>query len=404
MEIGDPAPGKDKFKKSVDIQVQQEGDFPVLIQDSPKYGIVFIITKMGFLYMYECSSASLLYRTKITDQLCFVSTRNANTDGMIVINKVGQIFSINVEENNLIPYINNAGHIPDNRNLSFKLAQRFSLPGADEAFLQLFNQKLASADYAGAANIAKDAPGTLLRNQETIAKFKSLPTTGGPPPILIYFNALLQSTKLNSIESVELARPVIQQNKLNLIEQWIKEDKLTMSAELGDIIQAANPQMALNIYQQSGSPEKVIQGLITTNQLDKIMPYCNQTGHVPDFLQILRQIMPVNAQAAVGLAKLVTNRDQGPPKAQTDQVVNVFLEFNKIQECTAFLLEALKGNRPDEGHLQTKLFEINLMSAPNVADGIFKLNLFTQYDRERVARLCEQFGLYGRALQNYSNM
>jgi len=121
-------------------------------------------------------------------------------------------------------------------------------------------------------------------------------------------------------------------------------------------------------------------------------------------LAILRQIMPVNAQAAVGLAKLVTNRDSGQPKAQTDQVVNVFLEFNKIQECTAFLLEALKGNRADEGHLQTKLFEINLMSAPNVADGIFKLNLFTQYDRERVARLCEQFGLYGRALQNYSNM
>jgi len=101
---------------------------------------------------------------------------------------------------------------------------------------------------------------------------------------------------------------------------------------------------------------------------------------------------------------MVTNRDQGPPKAQIDQVVNVFLEFNKVQECTAFLLEALKGNRPDEGHLQTKVFEINLMSAPNVAEGIFKLNLFTQYDREKVAKLCEQVGLYGRALQSYTNM
>ena len=36
--------------------------------------------------------------------------------------------------------------------------------------------------------------------------------------------------------------------------------------------------------------------------------------------------------------------------------------------------------------------------------GIFKLNLFTCYDRERVAKMCEQVGLYGRALQNYSNM
>lgn len=72
--------------------------------------------------MYEISSASLLYRQKITDQLCFASTRNANTDGMIVINRAGQIFSINVEENNLIPYINSVNHIPDNKTLSFKLA------------------------------------------------------------------------------------------------------------------------------------------------------------------------------------------------------------------------------------------------------------------------------------------
>ena len=68
---------------------------------------------------------------------------------------------------------------------------------------------------------------------------------------MIYFNALLQSTRLNAIESVELARPVIMQNKLNLIENWIKENKLTMSDELGDIIRQANPAMALQIYQQS---------------------------------------------------------------------------------------------------------------------------------------------------------
>lgn len=177
-----------------------------------------------------------------------------------------------------------------------------------------------------------------------------------------------------------------------------------MTDELGDLIRQVNPQMALNIFQQSGSPEKVIQGLIETNQLDKIMPYCQQTGHAPDWIKILRQIMPINAQAAVGLAKMVTNRDQGMPKANIDQVTGVFLEYSKVQECTAFLLEALKNNRPDEAHLQTRVFEINIMSAPNVAEGIFKLNLFSQYDREKVAKMCEQVGLYGRALQNYTNM
>jgi clathrin heavy chain len=40
------------------------------------------------------------------------------------------------------------------------------------------------------------------------------------------------------------------------------------------------------------------------------------------------------------------------------------------------------------------------MSAPNVAEGIFQLNLFTHYDKDRVGKMCEQVGLYGRALQN----
>jgi len=211
MEIGTPAPGASKFKVSTTIQIQQEGDFPVLMQDVPKYGVVFVITKFGYFYMYEVSTASLLQRQKFTDQLCIVATRNPKTDGMIVINKAGNIYAINVEENNLIPYINSAGHITDNKTLSFKLAQRFSLRGADEIFVQMFQQKMMSGDYAGAANVAKDAPGTLLRNQDTINKFKALPqAAGGPAPILVYFNTLLQSTKLNAQESIELARPVIQ--------------------------------------------------------------------------------------------------------------------------------------------------------------------------------------------------
>jgi clathrin heavy chain len=73
----------------------------------------------------------------------------------------------------------NAQHIPDSRNLAFKLASRFKLPGADEIFMQQFNMSLASSDYAGAARAARDAPGTLLRNQDTINKFKALPPAAG---------------------------------------------------------------------------------------------------------------------------------------------------------------------------------------------------------------------------------
>jgi clathrin heavy chain len=104
-----------------------------------------------------------------------VAAKNPNTDGMICINKAGQVISLNIDEQNFIPFIINlCRHIPDNVGMAFKLAQRFHLPGADELFVTQFNKLLMQSDYAGAARVARDAPGTLLRNQETINKFKTL--------------------------------------------------------------------------------------------------------------------------------------------------------------------------------------------------------------------------------------
>jgi clathrin heavy chain len=120
------------------------------------------------------------------------------------------------------------------------------------------------------------------------------------------------------------------------------------------------------------SQDKVLQGLVAAGQFDKIPAYLQKTGYNPDYIKLLRSVVPINPEAAVGLAKMITSREGGNvPKASIDSVVQVFLENGRIQETTAFLLEALIQNRPDEGHLQTKLYEINLMSAPNVAEGIF---------------------------------
>ncbi len=92
---------------------------------------------------------------------------------------------------------------------------------------------------------------------------------------MLYFSTLLETgATLNEIESLELARPVLQAGKAQLIEQWIAKNQLTMSDSLGDVIRQYNPQMALKVFQASGSPDKVIQGLVETGQFDKILPYC----------------------------------------------------------------------------------------------------------------------------------
>lgn len=100
MEVGNPAPNQQKFKKTVDLQYAPEApqDFPVLMHTVEKYGILFIITKMGFLFVYEIGSANLLLRQRITDNLIFVKCKNTKTDGMICVNKSGKIYAINADE------------------------------------------------------------------------------------------------------------------------------------------------------------------------------------------------------------------------------------------------------------------------------------------------------------------
>jgi len=67
-----------------------------------------------------------------------------------------------------------------------------------------------------------------------------------------------------------------------------------------------------------------------------------------------------------------------------------------IQPATSFLLDALKENKPEQGHLQTRLLEMNLIHAPQVADAIFGNDMFSHYDRPRIANLCEKAGLLQR--------
>ena len=67
-----------------------------------------------------------------------------------------------------------------------------------------------------------------------------------------------------------------------------------------------------------------------------------------------------------------------------------------IQQATSFLLDALKDNKPEQGALQTRLLEMNLVNAPQVADAILGNEMFSHYDRPRIANLAEKAGLVQR--------
>lgn len=93
--------------------------------------------------------------------------------------------------------------------------------------LEQYQRYLQAGQYGEAAKIAANSPRGILRTPQTIDTFKKLPNVPGTlSPILQYFGILLEKGELNTYESLELARPVIQQGKKQLLEKWLKENKV----------------------------------------------------------------------------------------------------------------------------------------------------------------------------------
>lgn len=403
IEVGQPPAGNQPFtKKAVDVFFPSEAqnDFPVAMQVSAKYDVIYLITKYGYIHLYDIETATCIYMNRISGDTIFVTAPHESSGGIIGVNRKGQVLSVSVEEDNIIPYINTVLQNPD---LALRIAVRNNLAGAEDLFVRKFNQLFQNGQYAEAAKVAANAPKGILRTPQTIQQFQQVPTPAGQTsPLLQYFGILLDQGQLNKYESLELCRPVLQQGRKQLLEKWLKEDKLECSDELGDLVKQADPTLALSVYLRANVPNKVIQCFAETGQFQKIVLYAKKVGYTPDYMYLLRNVMRVNPDQGVGFAQMLVQDEE--PLADINQIVDILMEQNMVQQCTAFLLDALKNNRPSEGPLQTRLLEMNLISAPQVADAILGNQMFTHYDRAHIAQLCEKAGLLQRALEHYTDL
>jgi len=406
IEVGTPPTGNTPFqKKAVDVffPPEAQNDFPVAMQVSNKNAIAYLITKYGYVHLFDIESGACIYTNRISADTIFVTAPHDASNGIIGVNRKGQVLSVSMDEDNVVPYIQQTNTITNHSDLALRLAVRNNLGGADQLFVAKFNDLFGRGAYSEAAKVAANAPKGILRTPQTIAKFQQVPTQPGQTsPLLQYFGILLDQGQLNKYESLELCRPVLAQGRKQLLEKWLKEDKMECSEELGDMVKAADPTLALSVYLRANVPNKVIQCFAETGQFQKIVLYAKKVGYTPDYVFLLRNVMRVNPEQGAQFAGMLVAEDE--PLADITQIVDVFMEQNMVQQCTAFLLDALKNNRPSEGPLQTRLLEMNLMAAPQVADAIMGNQMFSHYDRAHIATLCEKAGLLQRALEHYTDL
>eukprot|EP00252_Welwitschia_mirabilis_P023460 TRINITY_DN662_c0_g1_i1.p1 TRINITY_DN662_c0_g1~~TRINITY_DN662_c0_g1_i1.p1 ORF type:complete len:1707 (+),score=383.38 TRINITY_DN662_c0_g1_i1:314-5434(+) len=403
IELG-AQPGKPGFsKKQADLFFPPDftDDFPVAMQISHKYSLIYVITKLGLLFVYDLETASAVYRNRISPDPIFLTSEASSVGGFYAINRRGQVLLATVNESTIIPFV--SGQL-NNLELAVNLAKRGNLPGAENLVVQRFQELFSQMKYKEAAELAAESPQGILRTPETVAKFQSVPVQPGQtPPLLQYFGTLLTKGKLNAFESLELSRMVVNQNKKNLLENWLAEDKLECSEELGDLVKTVDNDLALKVYIKARATPKVVAAFAERREFDKILIYSKQVGYTPDYLFLLQTILRSDPQGAVNFALMMSQMEGGCP-VDYNTITDLFLQRNLIREATSFLLDVLKPNLPEHGYLQTKVLEINLVTFPNVADAILANGMFSHYDRPRIAQLCEKAGLYMRALQHYSDL
>lgn len=397
-EIG-ASTGPQKFKQVIEMSYPEghDSDFPIFMNIESNLGLLFLFTKQGLLFVFEISEGALLLRSRVSESQLIMGCGTSSSKGCLVLAKAGNIISVLVDEQALTDFVRNSSHIKNNTNIAKKLSLRAGLPGSEGFYTENFNQLFNARDFDGAAKIAAKSPGTILRNIDTINRYRSLPKPeSGPHPILKYFMSLLESGQLNQIESKELCSLVAQQNRPQMISKWVDENKLSLTEEIGDIVKPLDTSLAEKIYIAVGSP-KVIQ--MKLQKPGKEMDSIISSSRPEDLMNQLKTLCLSDQQAALTFARSLAKSNKVSPQS----IAELFLNSNMQNELTTFCLESLPDTL-ENSNWQTLILELNLKKNPGVIETILQTGKWSHYDKKKIAVLCEQSGLPLRALENYTDL
>uniref|UniRef100_A0A8C9GDC7 Clathrin heavy chain n=1 Tax=Piliocolobus tephrosceles TaxID=591936 RepID=A0A8C9GDC7_9PRIM len=370
-----------KIVKEINLVNESLNDFPIYISMNMLQGVIYVVTKYSYVYIFDEGTLTLIIKERISEDNIFICCDSKNGDGIYAINKKGKIFYVTLNYVQLMNYL---------KVSNFKKAAKIICLLKNSKFHEEYYS--SSVAEAILLMIKKNEDIRIippLRTQQVLNNFKYFKTVPGQlSPLLLYFSVLLDYDKLNTYESLELVKPVVLQKKREYLEKWIKDDKLSSSEELGDLVKALDLRLALNIYLRCTSHNKIIAIYCLLNMFSNILSYINNFKQVTfDYVAIFIIIISENNI-----------------QFDINGIIDYLLSRKKLQEATSILLDYLKDNKPEHKHLQTKLFEFNLYNNVQVAETLFQMDIFTYYDKHRIAYLCEENGLYQRALENYTNI
>merc|ERR1719424_2789029 len=106
MEVGGGNPPFRLPPTNVPVPADGANDFPVSMIPSPKHGIVYMVTKMGYLYMFDVLSGKALYRARVTTETIFCTTYSSESGGLLgITQRTGKVLHVSLNPATLVPFI-----------------------------------------------------------------------------------------------------------------------------------------------------------------------------------------------------------------------------------------------------------------------------------------------------------
>jgi len=375
-------------------------DFPLALIPSHKYAVLYLLTREGFFYLCDSLTCKKIMANKISNDPLLLGSPYVSSSGVVTVNTAGLVLVITVNEQLLVPFLLSQNE----QKLAVSLAQRGNLPGLEVLFQQQFQLYMQAGQYQNAAKLVAESARGCLRTPQTLMLFKSLPTTPTSSPMRDYFTTLLEYGQLNEAETMELVQPTIAQGRKDLILDWLAKDKLFCTPALGRLIVPLDSQAALTIFEKCDDKDEIAQLYADTGDYKSLVEFTKAKNYRPNWMSLLQGTINHNPAGAITFATMLLRTHSGP-LIDINQVIDAFLEKSLIKEISSLLLDFIE-NKPEHGELQTRLLEINLktVGCSIFAEAIMSKNLFSHYDFEKIAKLCEQAGMYQRALQHFTDI
>ncbi|XP_012873449.1 PREDICTED: clathrin heavy chain linker domain-containing protein 1 isoform X1 [Dipodomys ordii] len=238
-----------------------------------------------------------------------------------------------------------------------------SLSKAKEAeimlyYIERFNELISLGEYEMAASFAASSPRRILQNIGSMNKFKEVGKIRGRTlPLLSFFEAIFSTSHafkrpINKELTLEGIKCGLSEKRLDLVINWVTQEKLTFSEEAGDAICAYGGQDAYNnskclalaqiIYSECGLHKKALLCLCKQGQIHQALEYIQ---HTKDFTSDDLMQLIISCPQSKLIQCLIQERDGKPPFLSCGLVILHLFSMDMTKSGIKLLQEMNKGGK-----------------------------------------------------------